>query len=52
LKQEFCKSIIIDVILKNMDGTNRMYHANVSDLDLVVPLRYDRAQVSEIVNKV
>lgn len=52
LKQEFCKSIIIDVILKNMDGTNRMYHANVSDIDLVVPLRYDRAQVIEIVNKV
>jgi predicted ABC-type ATPase len=50
LKQEFGRDVKIDVILKNIDGSNRMYHANVSELESVVPLQYDRDQVIKIVN--
>lgn len=52
LKQEFGRNIKIDVILKNIDGTHRMYHANASDLEAVAPLQHTREQVAAIVNSV
>jgi hypothetical protein len=50
--QEFGRDIKIDVILKNIDGTHRMYHANVSDLEAVAPLQHTREEVATIVNSV
>jgi UDP-N-acetylglucosamine kinase len=52
LKREFGGNVKIDVILKNIDGTHRKYHANVSDLNAVAPLRYTREEVAAIVNSV
>jgi predicted ABC-type ATPase len=49
LKHEFGTDIKIDVVLKNIDGSNRMYHANISDLNLVVPLQYSHDDVLHIV---
>lgn len=50
LKVKFGQSIKIDVILKDIDGTNRRYHANVSDLNHVAPLQYSKEEVEKIID--
>lgn len=49
LKVKFGDRISIDVILKDIDGKNRRYMANVSDLSAQVPLPYSLDQVKQIV---
>ena len=49
LKVKFPRGIKIDVILKNIDGTDRRYHANVNNLNAVVPLVHTREQVASMV---
>ncbi|CAN7597528.1 zeta toxin family protein [Variovorax sp. LjRoot84] len=49
LKVKFGQSIKIDVIIKDIDGTHRRYHANVSDLNHVAPLQYSKEEVEKIV---
>ncbi|MBS0427156.1 MAG: zeta toxin family protein [Proteobacteria bacterium] len=49
LKVKFGNAIKVDVLLKDIDGTNRRYLANVSDLNHASPLRYSVAEVESIV---
>ncbi|MFM9427997.1 UDP-N-acetylglucosamine kinase [Variovorax sp. GrIS 2.14] len=49
LKAKFAKDIMIDVILKNTDGSSGKYHANVADLNAVAPLRHSREEVTQLV---
>lgn len=49
LKVKFGSAIKIDVILKNIDGSNRRFHANVDDLNHVAPLQYSKEEVEKIV---
>ncbi|PZP98361.1 MAG: hypothetical protein DI587_14835 [Variovorax paradoxus] len=49
LKVKFQKAIKIDVLLKDIDGSNRRYEANVSDLNAVAPLRHSLQEVESIV---
>lgn len=37
LKEEFGTSLYLDVIMKNIDGTNRHYHRNVNSVDPHIP---------------
>lgn len=41
LKTHFGRSIRVDLLLKNIDGTTRTYHDNVAHIDGYVPEKYD-----------
>ncbi|MFX6027644.1 zeta toxin family protein, partial [Acinetobacter baumannii] len=43
LKQHFGGSIEVDLLLKNNDGSHRVYEANIDRIDSHVPETYDRA---------
>lgn len=45
LKVKFGADVTIDVILKNIDGSRQRYLANVSDLNVAVPLAYSAEQL-------
>jgi len=49
LKVKFKQDVKIDLLLKNIDGTHRQYHANVDQIESFVPEKYTRSQVMEIV---
>lgn len=49
LKAKFKQDVKIDLLLKNIDGTHRQYHANVDQIESFVPEKYTRSQVMEIV---
>lgn len=46
LKVKFQQDIKIDLLLKNIDGSHRQYHANVDQLDSYIPEKFTRQQVS------
>lgn len=48
LKVKFGQDVKIDLLLKNIDGTHRQYHANVDQIESFVPEKYNRQQVMEI----
>lgn len=48
LKQEFGDSISVDLMIKDIDGTNRGYKANVDAIDNHLPEKYDRAAIMKI----
>jgi UDP-N-acetylglucosamine kinase len=50
LKVKFGRSIKIDVLLKDVDGTNRRYAANVSDLNHAAPVQYSYQDVERLVH--
>ena len=50
LKVKFAQAITIDVLLRDVGQSERSYHANVSDLNHVVPIKYSREQVALIAN--
>ncbi len=49
LKVKFKQSIHVDVIFKDIDGKNRRFEANISDLNLAAPISYSREDVERIV---
>ncbi len=49
LKVKFGAAMTIDAIVKDIDGSSRRYHANVSDLNDAVPLTYSPEQLQAIV---
>lgn len=49
LKVKFGQDIVIDVLLKDIDGKNRRYAANVSDLNHAAPLQHSVEEVERIV---
>ncbi len=48
LKTNFGRSISVDLLLKNIDGTNRTYHDNVDRIDGHVPEKYDEPALRKI----
>lgn len=50
LKVKFGAQIQIDVIVKDIDGKNRRYMANVSDLKVAVPIPYSYEQIMKVVS--
>lgn len=45
LKAEFRGSVRVDLLLKNIDGSNRMYRAGVDNIDRHVPEQFSRQYV-------
>ena len=45
LKSEFGKAIHVDLLLKNIDGSNRMYQAGIQNIDHHVPEQFTRRYV-------
>ena len=48
LKAEFGKDIRVDLLLKNIDGTNRTYHDNVDQIDGHIPEKYQVENLQKI----
>lgn len=51
LKRKFGKNVKLDVLIKNIDGTGRLYRANVDQITSYVPEKYTPEQVLEITKK-
>lgn len=49
LKIKFGNLVQVDVIYKDIDGKNRRYEANVSDLTRAVPINYTREEILRLV---
>jgi len=49
LKAHFTNKIEVHVMVKDVDGKNRLYHANVSTVDQYLTNRYDRASLERVV---
>ena len=48
LKEKFAKKIQVDLLLKNPDGSTRVYKANIDRIDNFVPEKYDRASLEAL----
>lgn len=48
LKVKFKQEVKIDLLLKNLDGTHRQYHANVDQIESFIPERFTRQQVADM----
>lgn len=48
LKVKFKQEVKIDLLLKNIDGTHRMYHANVDQIESFIPEKFTRQQVTDM----
>lgn len=51
LKLKFGQGVKIDLLLKNLDGSKRLYQANVDQIDSYVPEKFSRQQVTDIVSQ-
>lgn len=51
LKRELGKEIRVDLLLKNNDNSNRLYHNGVDQIDHHIPERYSRADVEQMLKK-
>jgi predicted ABC-type ATPase len=49
LKQERGKALALDVLIKNLDGTNRKYHRNVDSVDPHIREAYDPASLAQAI---
>jgi hypothetical protein len=50
LKTKYKKSIEVDLLLKNTDGTPKFYKANVDDIDVFIPESYTREELEKILD--
>ena len=48
LKKEFGSSIQVDLLVKNIDGTDQLYQENVDVIDNYVPERYSRVTLEDM----
>lgn len=49
LKSEFGSKIRVDLIVKNIDGTDFRYKENISIVDNYVPERYTREELDQLI---
>lgn len=52
LKVKFGAAVKMDLLLKNLDGSNRSYHANVAQIESYVPEKFSRADLEKIVTAI
>ncbi|MGY6564674.1 MAG: zeta toxin family protein [Halomonadaceae bacterium] len=48
IKQEFGERVVLDVIIKNNDGTNQQWETAVASIDDYLPERYTRKQLEDL----
>ena len=51
LKQEFGKKIRVDLLLKNLDGSDKVYKANIDQIDNHVPEKYEKSDLEKMINE-
>ncbi len=49
LKQKYGTDVNVDLLLKNIDGSNKVYQANVDKIDNHIPEKYSRAQIEQMI---
>ena len=49
LKNRFGKDISIDLILKEIDGSRKLYKANVDQIDNHIPENYTKTDIEKII---
>jgi hypothetical protein len=49
LKQEFGKKLHVDLVVKNIDGTDFRYYENISKIDGHVPQRYTEEELDRLI---
>ncbi len=49
LKKEFGGHIQVDLVTKNIDGTDLNYYKNIDKIDYSIPEKYTKAQLEEII---
>lgn len=49
IKRKFGQDVKVDLLLKNLDGSNRSYHANVEQIASYVPEKYSVEDVQRLV---
>jgi UDP-N-acetylglucosamine kinase len=49
VKKEFGDRVRVDLLLKNIDNSSRIFQANVDQIDNYIPEKYSRAEVEKIV---
>ena len=49
LKKEFGKSIKVDLVIKNIDGTDFAYKENIDQIDSYIPERYSESKLREVI---
>ncbi|EWH00773.1 hypothetical protein Q427_17590 [Halomonas sp. BC04] len=48
IKQEFREQVVLDMIIKNNDGTNQRWETDIDSIDDYLPERYTREQLEEL----
>lgn len=48
LKQDFGDQVVLDMIIKNTDGTNQHWESDVGSIDAYLPERYTREQLQSL----
>lgn len=51
LKDEFGKDISVDLLLKNLDGSDKVYKANVERIDSHIPEKYTEEDLVEMIGR-
>jgi predicted ABC-type ATPase len=49
LKREFGKEIQVDLLVKNIDGSDKSYHANIDNVDNYVVEKYTRETLTDLI---
>ena len=49
LKQKYGNKINVDLLLKDIDGTNRLYKAGIDCIDHHIPEKYSKADIEELI---
>lgn len=50
IKQVFKKEVVLDLIVKNINGTNKFMRSNVDNIDSHIGTLYDRATLEQIIS--
>ena len=48
LKEKYGQAVSVDLLLKNIDGSNKVYQANVDSIDNYIPEKYSRTQIEQM----
>jgi len=51
LKIDFGKEIVVSVILKNLDGSDKVYKANVDNIDNHIPEKHSESDLLELISE-
>lgn len=50
LKKDFGKEIQVDLLLKNLDGSDKVYKANVDQIDNHIPEKYTEEDLIKMID--